>query len=165
MTKTPPKKSSSKKSLPARKPLPKKARPANKQLPKMFLAWGDAVTKTPSKKSSSKKSPSKKSRPANKPLPKTYRGAAVVRGAGMNSDKLDTFVERHALDQFDAARDMWIVVEDRALEDLDDSVEVKGFATKDDALVYAQARANGNVDHRVLRVTDQVLVVATMNEL
>ena len=83
----------------------------------------------------------------------------------MNSDKLDAFVERKALDHFDAARDMWIVIEDRALEDLDDSVEVKCFVTKDDALVFAQARANGNVDHRVLRVTEQVLVIATMNEL
>ena len=111
------------------------------------------------------KTPPKKSRPARKPLPKTFRGATVTRGAGMNSEKLDALVERNALDQFDAARDMWIVVADRALEKLDDSVEVKGFATKDDALVYAQARANGNVDHRVLRVTEQVLVVATMNEL
>ena len=101
----------------------------------------------------------------SKKLPEKFRGPAVVRGAGMNSKKLDAFIERNALDQFDAVHDMWIVVEDRALEDLDDSVEVKGFATKDDALVYAQARAHGNVDHRVLRVTEQVLVVATMNEL
>jgi hypothetical protein len=100
-----------------------------------------------------------------KKLPKKFQGAEVVRGVGMNSDKLDTFLERNAMDQFDATREMWIVVEDRALEDLDDSVEVKAFARKDDALVYARARANGNVDHRVLRVTDQVLIVATMNDL
>jgi hypothetical protein len=83
----------------------------------------------------------------------------------MNADKLDTFLERSAMDGFDAAREMWIVLDDSALRDLDDTVEVKGFATKADALVYARARSNGNVDHRVLRVTEQVLVVATMNEL
>ena len=100
-----------------------------------------------------------------KPLPKTWRGAEVVRGLGMKSDELDTFLEKKAMDGFDSKRVMWIVVEDKALDDLDDSVEIKGFAGKDDAIRFAQARANGNVDHRVLRVTDQVLVVGTMNEL
>ena len=112
------------------------------------------------------KTAAKKSPVVKKP-PEKFHGAVVVRGGdgSMSSKKLDWFVERNALEHFDATRDMWIVIEDRALEDLDDSVEVKGFASKDDALVYAQARANGNVDHRVLRVTEQVLVVATMNEL
>lgn len=100
-----------------------------------------------------------------KPLPKTWRGAEVVRGLGMKSDDLDTFLETKAMDGFDPKREMWIVVEDKALDDLDDSVEIKGFADKDDAIRFAQARANGNVDHRVLRVTDQVLVVGTMNDL
>lgn len=100
-----------------------------------------------------------------KPLPKIWRGAEVVRGQGMKSDDLDTFLEEKALDGFDAKRGMWIVVEDRALEDLDDSAEIKGFLDKDDAIRFAQARSNGNVDHRVLRVTDQVLVVGTMNDL
>ena len=100
-----------------------------------------------------------------KRLPKKFRGASVVRGLGMNGDKFDAFVEREAMDQFDAAGDMWIVVENNALEDLDDSVEVKGFSSKDAAVRYARAMANGNVDHRVLRVTEQVLVVATRNEL
>jgi Arc/MetJ-type ribon-helix-helix transcriptional regulator len=83
----------------------------------------------------------------------------------MNSDKLETFIERNALDRFDATRDMWVVIEDSTLEDLDNSVEVKAFSSKADAVRYARARANGNVDHRVLRVTEQVLVVATRNEL
>lgn len=99
-----------------------------------------------------------------KRLPKTYRGAEVVRGLGMNADKLDAFIDRNATDIFDAMGDMWIVVEDRAL-DFDNSVEVKGFASKAEAVRYARARANGNVDHRVLRVTEQVLVVATLNDL
>ena len=108
---------------------------------------------------------SKKKSAAKKDLPKTFRGAEVVRGEGMNSDKLDTFVERKAMDGFDATKDMWIVIEDKALEDVDDSVEVKGFSNKAEAIRFAQARAHGNVDHRVLRVTEQVLVIATMNEL
>ena len=102
---------------------------------------------------------------SKKPLPKTFRGAEVVRGEGMNSDKLDTFVERKAMDGFDATKDMWLVIEDKALEDVDDSVEVKGFGDKAEAIRFAQARANGNVDHRVLRVTEQVLVIATDNDL
>lgn len=99
------------------------------------------------------------------PLPKKFRGAEVVRGKGMHFAKLDALVDRKALGEFDATRDTWLVVEDRALEDLNDSVEVKGFATKADAVRYAQACANGNVDHRVLCVTEQVLVVATDNDL
>ena len=100
-----------------------------------------------------------------KRLPKKFRGADVVRGRGMNADMIDQFVERKALDQFDATQDTWIVVEDRALEDLHSTVEIKAFRSKTDAVRYARSCANGNVDHRVLRVTDQVLVVATMNQL
>lgn len=99
------------------------------------------------------------------PLPKKFRGAAVVRGKGMNYVKVDSLVERKAMDGFDATLDMWLVVEDRALEDLNGSVEVKGFADKADAVRYAQAQSNGNVDHRVLCVTEQVLVIATDNDL
>lgn len=98
-------------------------------------------------------------------LPKTFGGAEVVRGEGMNADELDAFLERRAMDSFVATADMWLVIENNALEDIDDSVEVKGFDNKAEAVRYAQARSKGNVDHRVLRVTDQVLVIATMNDL
>lgn len=98
-------------------------------------------------------------------LPEKFQGAAVVRGEGMHFKKLDLFIERNAMDIFDATADMWLVIEDRGLEDPDRSVEVKGFRDKAKAVRYAQARSNGNVDTRVLRVTEQVLVVATMNEL
>ena len=73
-------------------------------------------------------------------------------------------VETKALDAFDARREMWIVLVDRAFADVS-GFEVKGFAKKADAIRYARACSNGNVDHRVLRVTDQVLVVATENDL
>lgn len=100
-----------------------------------------------------------------KRLPKKFQGAEVVRGEGMDSDALDSFLERLALNRFDATADMWLVIENTALEDLDDSVQVKGFDNKDAAVQFAQARSHGNVDHRVLRVTAQVLVVATDNDL
>ena len=98
-------------------------------------------------------------------LPKKFQGAEVVRGEGMNIKELDRFLERRAMDGFDATADMWIVIENNALEDIDDSVEVKGFDNKAEAVRFAQARSKGNVDHRVLRVTEQVLVVATDNDL
>ena len=101
----------------------------------------------------------------SKKLPKTFQGAAVVRGRGMKSADLDAFVEREALAEFDATRDMWIVVEDGALEDLDGSVQIKGFLTNGTAVRYARAMANGNVDHRMLRVSEQAPVIATDNEL
>lgn len=107
-----------------------------------------------------KKSPEKK---VLGTLPAKFQGARVVRGEGMK--EVDDFLEREATDNFDATRDMFLVIEDRALQDPDDSVEVKGFLDEANAVRYAQACANGNIDQRVLRVTEQVLVVATMNEL
>lgn len=101
---------------------------------------------------------------AVKPLPKKFRGADVVRGLGMKSEALDELVDRKALDVFDATRDTWLVVEDRAIE-VDGSCEPRCFHKKEDALRYARAMANGNIDHRVLRVTEQILVVGTNNEL
>lgn len=106
-----------------------------------------------------------KPKTAVKQLPKKFQGAEVVRGEGMNADELDRFLDRWAMDGFDATADMWLVIENNALEDIDDSVEVKGFDNKAEAVRFAQARSKGNVDHRVLRVTEQVLVVATDNDL
>lgn len=99
-----------------------------------------------------------------KQLPKTFRGAEVVRGLGMDGDELDELVLRKAYDQFDATQETFLVVENGALED-EMGVVIRCFADRDVALRYARAMACGNVDHRVLRVTDQVLVVATRNEL
>lgn len=97
-----------------------------------------------------------------KPLPKTFRGAEVVRGLGMNHEKFDAMITRESLDQFDAMRDTWLVVSNEALQDSGFS-EPRCFQDKEDAVRYAQAMANGNIDHRVLRVTEHVLV--TDNEL
>ncbi len=98
-------------------------------------------------------------------LPKKFRGADVVRGLGMNGDKLEDFLERKAMDNFDALHDMWIVLQDNALAESSGSVEVKAFRSKANAVRYARACSHGNVDHRVLRVTEQTLVVATDNDL
>lgn len=99
-----------------------------------------------------------------KKLPKKFRGAAVVRGLGMKSEALDDLIEKKSLDQFDATKETFLVVEDNSLED-DMGVVVRCFADQDAAVRYARAMANGNVDHRVLRVSEQTLVVATRNEL
>jgi len=88
-----------------------------------------------------------------------------MRGLGMKADKLEVFVEKKALDDFDATVEMWIVVADDALKDLDDTTEVTGFSDMDAAIRFARACANSNVNYRVLRVTDQVLVVGTLNSL
>lgn len=99
-----------------------------------------------------------------KKLPKKFQGAVVVRGLGMDSDKLDALIEKKSFDQFDAMRDTWLVVESNALED-DFGVVVRCFGEEALATRYARAMANGNVDYRVLRVTQQTLVIATENEL
>jgi hypothetical protein len=100
-----------------------------------------------------------------KSLPKTFRGAKVVSGKSMKADALDTLIEKKALDGFYPTRELWIVIEDRALEDTEGTSEIKGFSDSKAAIRVAQALSNGNIDHRVLRVTDQVLVVGTMNTL
>jgi len=99
-----------------------------------------------------------------KKLPKKFQGADVVRGLGMKSEKLDDLIEKKSLDQFIATKETFLVVENNALED-DMGVVVRCFADQDTAIRYARAMANGNVDHRVLRVSGQTLVVATRNEL
>lgn len=83
----------------------------------------------------------------------------------MPFDEVEALLEEKALDAFDATRPMWLVIEDKALHASSGSVEVKGFFDDLAALAYAQALAHGNVNHRVLHVTAQVLVVATDNGL
>lgn len=97
-----------------------------------------------------------------KKLPKTWRGAAVVRGKGMHYKKYEALVETHALDVFEAERESWLVVRDDLTNGLGPP---KLFASYDRALAFARAESNGNVDHRVLRIDGQTLVVATENEL
>jgi hypothetical protein len=93
-----------------------------------------------------------------KRLPKKFRGADVVRGKVMNAEKFDKFIMQRAL---------FLVVENDALEDghADRGSMVRCFSDKDDALRYARAMSAGNIDHRVLRVTDQVLVIGAHNDL
>lgn len=99
-----------------------------------------------------------------KKLPKKFRGAEVTRGLGMKSNELDELIEKKSLDQFIASEETFLVIEDKALEDEFGTV-VKCFLDQDAAVRYARAMSNGNVDHRVLRVSSQVLVVGTNNEL
>jgi hypothetical protein len=99
-----------------------------------------------------------------KKLPKKFQGAAVVRGLGMKSKQLDTLVKKKALAQFDATRDTYLVINNDALED-DFGLHVRCFADEVNAIRYARALGNGNVDYRVLRVTQHTLVIATSNDL
>lgn len=97
------------------------------------------------------------------PLPRKFQGATVVRGLAMASRKLEALLDRRALEQFDATRETFLVVEDGALGD--DCVVVRCFLNQADAIRCARALSNGNIDHRVLRVSDQTLVIATENKL
>lgn len=100
---------------------------------------------------------------SRKKLPKKFQGADVVRGQGMHYKKFDDLVEKKAVDQFDATKEMYLVVTDDALGG--SHGDVRGFADEASALRVARAMSFGNVDHRVLRITRQTLVVATENDL
>lgn len=95
-------------------------------------------------------------------LPKTFQGADVIRGLGMDRKPLER-LETKALDQFDATREAFLVLDNRILEH--GRGEVRCFADRSSAVRYARAMAHGNVDQRVLRVCGQILVVATENAL
>lgn len=128
------------------------------------------TSRPPHKSTKVKKKSQKAPRPSpfqksTRPLPATFRGAAVIRGEGMNADEFDTFLERRARDAFDADRDNWLVVEDRALHDIDGSTRILVFNDKADAIKCAKGLSNGNVDHRVIKLTDQILVIGTYNDL
>jgi hypothetical protein len=99
-----------------------------------------------------------------KKLPKKFRGADVVRGLGLGQRAFEDLIRKRSLDNFDAMRETFLVVEDRALED-DFGVEVRCFADEALAIRCARALANGNVDQRVLKITQQTLVVGTENDL
>ena len=99
-----------------------------------------------------------------KKLPKTFQGADVIRGRGMNNKAFESLIKRKAVDQFDATRETFLVLDNRALEH-GGGGEVRCFADRSSAVRYARGLAHGNVDQRVLRVCGQILVVATENEL
>ena len=96
-----------------------------------------------------------------KKLPKKFGGAKVMRGLGMKQKPYKRLSDK-SLDDFNASGDLWIVLDDRALRD---HSYATAFKIKEDAIRFARAEANGNVDQRVLRVTEQILVIATENDL
>jgi hypothetical protein len=114
------------------------------------------------------KKTSKKSKTAYKPqrpLPATFAGADVVEGKGMLQKHFDALVEENALTEFITAPEgVYLVIPEDAVHD-ETYCQVKLFIDKTKAIRYAQALSNGNVDHRVLKVTDQTLVVGTESEL
>jgi hypothetical protein len=102
-----------------------------------------------------------------KRLPKTFRGASVVRGLGMTGEQIDKLVDKKAISRFDwfgEPRNLFLVVSDDCLRG-HGSTSVKAFVDEAAAVRYARAMGNGNVNQRVLHVTDQTLVIATESEL
>lgn len=108
------------------------------------------------------KTPKTPKRSKSTPVLERFRGAQVVRGLGMKPNALDALVSRHAYAEFPDTV-AYLVLEDHALAD--GGSEPRLFAKLKHAIRYARARSHGNVDHRVLRVTDQVLVIGTRNKL
>lgn len=95
-----------------------------------------------------------------------WQGANVLRGEPLpKGTDLDDFLETHALDTLSGIPEVFLVVEDKAFEDIDDSTQIFAFTDAKIALTVAKARSCGNVDHRVLRCVEQTLVVATDNDL
>jgi predicted alternative tryptophan synthase beta-subunit len=101
---------------------------------------------------------------ATKKLPARWQGAKCVRGEGMKSETFDEILDRHVLDALDASIPNYIVIPDD-VSDVYASVSIYVFRNKEIAVRAAKALSCGNVNHRVLTVTSQVLVVATDNEL
>lgn len=97
-----------------------------------------------------------------KKLPKMFRGASVVRGKGMKMSAVEKLTGTHAVGAWSDSVKLFVVVADEMDQFFSD---VKAFTDKAKAIRFAQACSNGNVNHRVLTVTAQTLVVATENEL
>ena len=96
-----------------------------------------------------------------KRLPKTWQGTPVVRGKGIHHEKVEALEYDKALDSWPGRGEFFIVVD----ENPDSISGAKAFSKRAEAVTYARACGNGNVDHRVLRCTSELLVVATGNEL
>jgi hypothetical protein len=105
--------------------------------------------------------PPKKRR--RRPLPEVHHGATVSRGRSLGQRALDRLVDRAERGWSPADLELYVVVPDVSLAD--ESCEIRAFRKFDDGLRFAQAMSHGNVDHRVLRVVAQTLVVATENDL
>ena len=99
-----------------------------------------------------------------KKLPKMYGGVALARGKGVNYKTIDKLVGEQAWSGDEWPRgEFYVVTADR--KDDTDLRDGKVFSKLDDATKYARSCGNGNVDHRVLRCTNELLVIATRNEL
>lgn len=85
---------------------------------------------------------------------------------GLGPKAWDSLVERfaHAGDEWPLKPNgpFWVVVGNS----MDYSFnEMRVFSDEEKAMKYAKAASQGNVDHRVLKVVEATLVIATDNEL
>lgn len=95
----------------------------------------------------------------------TYSGWVVMRGLGMVYTRFDKLFEQHARADIDWPRKgqaCFVVVRDRLEDSASDFPQV--FTDRDVAVSVARAHSNGNINHRVLTVTDQLIVRATDNK-
>lgn len=74
-------------------------------------------------------------------------------------DKLDEFVEARSFAEFQPG-EMFLVTSNTP-DDLDPCGTAKLFDSLNDAVIYAESTAGGNIDKRILCITSSVLVLAT----
>lgn len=98
--------------------------------------------------------------PRRAKLPTSFRGVPVARGRGLDADRFDRLEEERACDGFPDG-EFFVVMPER----LDGLGDPKVFKSRTDAIAYAKALSNGNVDHRVLRASSELLVIGTENDL
>ena len=89
----------------------------------------------------------------------TYGGYPVHIGKGLKENPMDRLETERSYDEWpsrQAAPIIHVVVAEQL--DVGGGQTPRVFKDPADALKYARALSNGNVDHRVLTVTDQIIV-------
>lgn len=89
----------------------------------------------------------------------TYGGYTVHIGKGLKEKPMDRLETERCYDEW-PSRQVAPVIHVVVKEQLDtgEGETPRVFKDPADALEYARALSNGNVDHRVLTVTDQIIV-------
>lgn len=83
---------------------------------------------------------------------------------GMTSEELDALVEDHSYVHGEWPKGVFYAVVPDAIQGHAGWDGITVFKTRGDAIVYARAMAQGNVDQRVLKVTESTLVLSTVGQ-
>jgi hypothetical protein len=94
-------------------------------------------------------------------MTKTYGGFPLVPGKGMKAGKYDDLVEREARVDWPRKGEPCFIVVPDVIDEPGGLDPLIVFEDKDAALAVAKANSNGNMRHRVLIVTDQIVVAST----